>query len=355
MNESKFTHSLSFTHYSTHTRAMSMTGPTRVEAKSAHVSDSNVQPFLQADFDPADYLNNALPALSVSTTIRGNQSGQYGRSVPLPELSTQLQSLLSQLNAQTSRLSSALTQLTDEVIRSGGRLAYEVELLRGETIGLTDSLEDGLRKDIELFTPSEDETQAAQSGNNDEEQQQDIPTTTTDPEYLDRLKVLTSVRTRLDSVIQVFGSAMQWPLAPSDLSLTSSLISVSGPDDDRDREEKGKAYAESLRTEINDLIGSGNDIASLEVAAARIDELRRLAEVWRGTAEEKARLKLVDSLQKPVEERLRVLEQSSAAKKLPARGVDLRYGNVDAGRSVSEGGYGFLQNLRKLGNDVYLE
>jgi hypothetical protein len=60
-------------------------------------------------------------------------------------------------------------------------------------------------------------------------------------------------------------------------------------------------------------------------------------------------------LQKPVEERLRVLEQSSVAKKMPARGVDLRYGNMDAARSVSEGGYGFLQNLRKLGNDVYLE
>ena len=329
---------------------MSTTIPTRVESKSAHVADSNIQPFLQPDFDPADYLNNALPTLSVSTTNRGNQSGQYGRSVPLPELSTQLQNLLSQLNAQTSRLSTALTQLTDELIRSGGRLAYEVELLRGETIGLTDSLESGLRKDIELFTPPKTETQATQSGNKDAAEEPFTSPNPTDPTYLTNLKVLTSVRARLDTVIQIFGSAMQWPLAPSDLSLTSSLISVSAPDDDRDREEKGKAYAESLRNEINDLIGSGNDVASLEAAAERIEALRVLAEVWRGTAEEKARVKLVDSLQRPVEERLRVLEQGSVGKKVSARGVDLRYG-VEA----REGGYGFLQNLRKLGGEVYLE
>jgi hypothetical protein len=31
-------------------------------------------------------------------------------------------------------------QLTDEILRSGGRLAYEVEVLRGETIGLSETL-----------------------------------------------------------------------------------------------------------------------------------------------------------------------------------------------------------------------
>jgi hypothetical protein len=250
-----------------------------------------------------------------------------------------------------------LTQLTDEIIRSGGRLAYEVELLRGETIGLTDSLDNGLRKDIELFVPPNEATQDT----NEQPESKDVDTsngTSADPEYLNRLKTLTSVRSRLDSVIQVFGNAMQWPLAPSDLSLTSSLISVSSnPADDREREEKGKAYAETWRAQINTLIGSGNDVASLEAAAAQIEELRRLAEVWRGTAEEKARMKIVEALQKPVEERLRVLEQSTAAKRaaVGGRGVDLRYGSMSDARSASEGGYGFLQGLRKLGNDVYLE
>ena len=154
---------------------------------------------------------------------------------------------------------------------------------------------------------------------------------------------------------------MQWPIAPSELSIASSLISVSAPDageDSRSREEKGKAYAEKLRKEVNDLVGSGNDITSLEAAAERIEELRLLAEVWKGTAEEKARIKLVESLQKPVEERHRALEKTVAGRRQtasPRKDVDLRYGNIDSSRAVSEGGYGFLQNLRNLKNEMYLE
>ena len=338
---------------------------TRAEPKSSHVSDTNIQPFLYQDFDPAEYLNNTLPALSLSTTARGTQTGQYGRSIPLPELSSQLQNLLSQLNAQTSRLSNALTQLTDEIIRSGGRLAYEVEVLRGETIGLTDSLDNGLRKDIELFTPSSKEllstgaTIISESAAKDD--RTDAARNSTEPEHLERLRTLTAVRSRLDSVIKVFGEAMQWPIAPSEISLTSSLISVSAPDatdDFRSREEKGKAHAERLRNEINDLIGSKDNATSLQEATARIEDLRRLAEVWKGTAEEKARLKMVESLSKPVEEQLKALEQTVGARRpaqAPPRGMDYRYGNMDSSRTVSEGGYGFLQNLRNLRSDVYLE
>lgn len=326
----------------------------RVEPKSTHVSESNLQPFLQQEFDPADYLNNALPSLSTSSNTRS-------RAVPLPELSTQLQTLLSQLNAQTSRLSNTLTQLTDEIVRSGGRLAYEVEVLRGETIGLSNSLENGLKKDIEIFTPAKS---VPQNGIASEEVAQDKsaedPTTNhpNEPDYLTRLRTLTAVRTKLDSVIQVFGQAMQWPLAPSELFLTSSLISVSAPEpsseDARSREEKGKAHAEKLRNEINDLVGSGNDITGLEAAAARIEELRQLAEVWKGTAEEKARMKFIESLQKPIEERHKALEKTSRPTASPSKGVDYRYGNLES-RAVGEGGYGFLQNLRNLKNDMYLE
>ena len=349
--------------------AVSVTVPStiRVEAKSAPVSDSSVQPFLQPDFDPADYLNNALPSLSVHSTARSAHGGQSFRAVPLPEFSTQLQTLLSRLNAHTTRLSNTLTQLTDEIIRSGGRLAYEVEVLRGETIGLTDSLERGLKKDIELFTSStvKPESEAPVSEDVDRDEPREHVSGSTEaygePGYLVRLRMLTAVRARLDSVIKVFGEAMQWPIAPSELSLASSLISVSAPDssdDSRSREEKGKAHAESLRTEINDLIGSGNDISTLEAAATRIEDLRLLAEVWKGTVEEKARLKLVESLQKPVEERQKILEKTAAVRRptpSPSRGVDLRYGNMDPTRAAGEGGYGFLQNLRNFKNDMYLE
>ncbi|KAK3636814.1 hypothetical protein LTR22_018567 [Elasticomyces elasticus] len=126
---------------------MAVTAP-----RTTHVADSSVQLFLKDDFDPVDYLNNTLPALS--TTSRPSQSVQHGRAVPLSELNAQLQTQLSQVNAQMTRLSNTLTQLTDDIIRSGGRLAYEVEILRGDTTGLTDVLENGLEEDIELLALS---------------------------------------------------------------------------------------------------------------------------------------------------------------------------------------------------------
>jgi hypothetical protein len=256
-----------------------------IDPPSSHLTDAIVQPFLHPDFDPVDYLNTTLPTLAPSSSLpRG------GRAVPLPEVSSHLQTLLAQLSAQTLRLSGSLTQLTDDIIRSGSRLEYEVEVLRGETLGLTDTLSNGLQKDIELFVPSKKEevaAAAAERGALDDEE----PTTEQDmgasaePEFLEKLRNLTAVRERLDAVIRTFGSAMQWPLAPSETSLTSSLISVSGPesgDDSRTREEKGKAYMEKVRSEINDLLATG--VEGLDAANARVAELRKLAEVFKGTA-----------------------------------------------------------------------
>lgn len=333
---------------------------TRVEPKSPHVSDNTLQAFLQQDFDPADYLNNTLPSLSTSTsnTLRPANHTQDGGTASLPDLMSQTQSLLSQWNAQTSRLSGALTQLTDEILRSGSRLAYEVEVLKSETSELTDALDGGLRSDIERFAP------APTTESNEAPTNKTTTHASAEPEYMDRLRTLTHVRLRLDSVIKVFGEAMQWPIAPSEVSVASSFISVSAPggglDDSQSREEKAKAYAEVLRAEINDMIGSGNDLAGLNAAAARVDDLQDLAQVWRGTAEEKARTKFVESLSKPIEERQRAvgrtvegLRQSS----LPSRGVDYRYGGTADPSLVAsgEGGYRFLQNLKRIKNEVYLD
>lgn len=344
--------------------ALSSTRPSasKVEPKSPHVADAAIQPFLQPTFDPAEYLNSTLPTLSISTT------GTRGKAVPLSDLSSQLQTLLSQLNAQTSRLSNTLTQLTDEIIRSGSRLAYEVEVLRGETLGLTDSFENDLKKDIETFVPP---ASSKVISNGDAEVSEDVDTTIGpshgEPEFLDHLRELTTVRTRLDSVIKTFGSAMQWPTAPSELSLASSFISVSAPEpgddnDTRSREEKGKAYTDKLKAEINDLLGSGME--GVEAANARVEELRELAEVWKGTAEEKARSKFVDTLQKSVDDKQRVLEKTNVESSRkpgvsPARGYDYRYGgsSTEIPKAVNEGGsgYGFLQNLKNLRNDMYLD
>ena len=310
-----------------------------VEPKSEHLSDPSIQSFLQPDFNPADYLNGVLP-----------RSSQASKTVPLLELSTQLQSTLSQLNAQSVRLSNALTQLTDEIIRSGGRLAYEVDVLRGETLGLTEAFESGLRKDLDLF---------ADEGNHEQSKNADGSSPPkAEPEYFERLRSLTAVRARLDSVIKVFGDAMQWPLAPSELqSVGSSLISVSAPgssDDERGREAKAKAFMDNARHEISMILETAGDSLSVEAAEAKVAELRKLAEVWKGTAEEKARMKLVDGLQRVVDDGRKSLENASNARRPApqlARNVDMRYGNTDS----VQGGYGFLQNLRSLRNDVYLE
>jgi uncharacterized phage infection (PIP) family protein YhgE len=329
-------------------------------------TDSSIQPFLEPDFDPADYLNQVLPSLATSST------GARGiKTAPLQDVTAPLQTLLGQLNAQTSRLSTTLTQLTDEIIRSGSRLAYEVEVLRGETLGLTDALENDLKKDIEVFASQSTEEDGEEGTVEAEDAGSSEPTAAeeakkslnTEPEYLERLRTLTTIRERLDAVIKTFGSAMQWPIAPSELSLASSFISVSAPDsndDTRSQEEKGKAFADSLRQEVNDLLAAGPE--GPEAANARVAELRELAEVWHGTAEEKARTKQVDALQKLVDDKRKSSEKSNidsgrTSAALPVRGHDLRYGSTEPARLQPDtgSGYGFLQNLRNLKNDMYME
>ena len=331
--------------------------------KSSHTSDQLVQPFLQPDFDPATYLNTTLPSLSLSNT----RPTTSNNAVALPDLSIQTQALLSQLNAQTNRLSSSLTQLTDEIIRSGSRLAYEVEVLRGETTGLTDSLENGLKRDVELLAPPKQATDAAAA------QQTNPPDTTSttsppepEPEYLQTLRTLSTLRARLDSVIRIFGAATAWPIAPSEVSsggggLASNFISVSAPEatqENASREAKAKEYTEALRSEINSLLSS-NDVAGLEAAAERVEELRVLAEVWRGTAEEKARCRVVEGLGRLVEERQRGLAgagrrgDGGRRQQQPERAVDMRYGDLET--KGGEGGYGFLQNLRNFKEGMYLD
>ncbi|PSN60973.1 hypothetical protein BS50DRAFT_563066 [Corynespora cassiicola Philippines] len=296
-------------------------------SRSTHVADAALAPFLQPQFDPADYLNATLPALSISSvSARPLKSGQ---AASLADVSSQTQDLLSQLNAHTTRLSAILTQLTDDILRSGGRLAYEVEVLRGETIGLTETLTEGLQDEVDKFLPGgvsldaktthappeQKEGPAAQS-----QPQQDKgtehgtaaapPPSSTTPEYISQLRVLSLVRTRLETVIKVFGEAMHWSLPPSEVSLASSLISVSGPEpgsDAQSREQKGKEFAASLRSEISDLI-TGDPINGADAAAVRIQALRDLAQVWKGTVEEKPRAKFVDALVRLAEEKQRAVE-----------------------------------------------
>ncbi|TKA75918.1 hypothetical protein B0A49_04179 [Cryomyces minteri] len=357
-------------------------GHRSVAPKSSYVSDPSLQPFLQSSFDAAGYLNAALPSLSLSTTHSSRQQNTV-EAVSANELSTQTQALLSHLNAQASRLSNALTQLTDDILRSGGRLAYEVEVLRGETVGLSDALNEGLREDVHRLMPegltanlqksalsAEGRTTsgtAATEASGVIGQTSDRAADSTQPPHMNQLRTLTLVRSRLESVIQVFGDAMQWTLPPSEVSLGSSLISVSAPEtgsDSHSREEKGRAYAEKLRNEILDLImdGNGTEGGGHEAAMTRIQALRELAVVWRGTAEAKARIKFVDGLARLAEERQRALERDSGSerqrdRRAPSPRKELGRPSSDAepSRAASEGGYGFMKNLQRIRGDMYLE
>lgn len=292
--------------------------PAAFTPRSAHVADAALQPFLSPSFDPADYLNASLPGLQ---TAGATQSAKG--SVPLAEFSAQTQTLLSQLSAHTSRLTTTLTQLTDEILRSGSRLAYEVEVLRGETLGLSEALTDSLRDDVVKFVPGGlDQSLAGRQSRVADTNghrrrastvatprtpiREELPPPAADPPYIAQLRTLTLVRSRLDTVIKTFGDAMAWTFPPSEVSVTSSFLSVSAPEpgsESHSTEEKGQEVSKKLRDEIADLLIGEDPVSCIEAAAKRVEELKELAIVWKGTAEDKARIRFVDSLAKMVEDR----------------------------------------------------
>ncbi|EFQ98294.1 hypothetical protein MGYG_01327 [Nannizzia gypsea CBS 118893] len=326
--------------------------------------------FSDPSFDPVDFLNDTLPPLNTS------QSRSAGGS-SIADVSARTQSLLSQITAQNARLSNTLNQLTDEIIRSSGRLAYEVEVLRGETIGLSDTLTDTLQDDIRSLLPQglPEPTSAAvqedvhptneKGGDKDPCAKTHSEVTQEDPEYISRLRTLMQVRTRLEEVIQVFGDAMEWPLPPSEVSITSSFISVSAPEagpESRSLEEKGREVAKKFRSQVTGLLDSnGGGEAGLEAAARRVEELRLLAGVWKGTVEEKPRLKFVDSLAKIVEDRRKVLE--SQAREREEKDNRKAVGTASKGRTSElpsrekpeSTGSGLMRNLQRLRDEIYLE
>ncbi|KAF7559104.1 hypothetical protein G7046_g5037 [Stylonectria norvegica] len=348
-----------------HNRRKSKPG---IQPKSSHTADEFLQDFLDPAFDPAQFLNSALPPLQ-----QRSAAGRPGFEVaPLVELSTQAQTLLSQLSAQTSRLSNTLTQLTDDILRSGSRLAYEVELLRGETLGLTETMNETLQDDIKKFVPGgvqeavDSKTTVIASAK--DEQRTVTPTSvkamtgdTEDPAYIKQLQTLTLVRARLESVIKTFGDSMEFVFPPSELSVSSSFLSVSAPEPGSQRqssEEKGQQVLQDLRDEIAGLLMETEDpVQGIEKAAQRIEELKELTRVWKDTSEEKGRNRFIETLAKVVEDRhrelLREMEQTGerdgrVEETRPRRGSLLRDAVVAEDTKAIPGGFGLISQLQKL-------
>ena len=345
------------------TRAATRT-PTTTTSSTTEPHQPN---FTSPTFDAADYLNEILPALSLPSQSQPRSTGSS-----LSDLSTRTQSLLSAITAQNVRLSTTLSQLSDEILRSGGRLAYEVEVLRGEAIALGEGLKgEKTAGDIGVFVPggvpdpvpssSLSATTEAGRDATENDAAQTLPeesdSTVADPSYITNLRTLTAVRARLEEVVHTFGEAMEWTLPPSETSLTSSFISVSAPEpgdgESSSREERGQEVAKSLRREVSALLdGEGG----VEGARERVEALRTLAVVWKGSAEEKARLRFVEGLEKMVEDRRRVLDQAEEAQRGYGQS-QARRSSVDRRRDSDSGGPGggIFRNLHRLREEIYLE
>ena len=334
-----------------------------------HLTDSTLSPFLSPTFSPADYLNATLPSLTPS---------KQHQTLPFSTIASQTQSHIATLNAQTSRLSATLTSLTDDILRTSSRLAYEVELLRGETLSLADSLSSrgDLNEYICKFVPdgldltdrspdaptspskskgdSSSTYDAVRPGDDAQLHDQNGKIAAAEPEALPRLRTLLHVRAQLQTVIQRFNLALSFPLPPSLMATTtSSLISVNPPNQDPDLESKGQAALSRLRQEVLDLLADAEGRgAGKERARERIAELRDLCNIWKGTGEERARLKWVDGLDQTVDDEIKRNEDGK--RKMSGLKPETKR-DPSAVKSVNDtsgNGSGFLRRLRE---EIYME
>ena len=334
-----------------------------------HIREPSLQQFLSPEFSPLDYLNATLPSPSPLSTSKIPPTS-------LSALASQTQSHVSTLTAQSTRLSETLNTLTDEILRASPRLAYDVELLRGEALSLSDSLNQPgslhaaflqfMPQDLEaatndsLETPHYDKltSQAlepprnltAQSSHNSEQ-------------LIAPLRTLLHVRTLLTSVTQTFSLALSWPFPPSLLpGPSSSLISVSLPADPT-LEAKGQAACSRLRYEIADLLSEDAGLVDgkngLQRATERVRELKDCVRVWKGTGEEKARGKFVDGLEALVEEEWKRRQgRQGGGKGVGPPVVDnkKRAETTEVSGGGDGGvGPGFLRNLQRLREEIYME
>ena len=350
-----------YSHYSPSLSSRSITQDHTLPAlpmpPTTHTSDPLLQPFLAPSYSPVTYLNSTLPSLPPPTS-----------KPSLAALTSQTQSQISALSAQTARLSTALTALTDDILRCSSRLAYEVELLRGEAGSLVEALEDEeseLGAAIRKFVPPPPSSTAAEKDQNAAD-----PTT----ETLHSLKTLLHVKARLQQTTQIFNSALNFPLPPSLFASTaSSLISINPPENaDAGAEERGQAALSNLRREIGGLLaldntsrgpGSRDEEEGIKKARERIAELRETVSVWKGTGEEKARAKVVDGLEAMVDEAAEKRRKRDTAMGASGRGqggasrpvMAVQEEGRSASASAGGGKGGFLGGLQRLREEIYMD
>lgn len=334
--------------------------PSKIDVAPVEMDEGTtmLMKFGQPNFDPVDFLNDALPSLGLSSQP---QTSKVSRASQIQGAASESLALLSGLNTINIRSSSELTSLTDEIIRSGNRLAYEVEVLRGDVNGFHELLTESLQDDIAQFVKDGGILQAQRASHprasGDDVLQ--IPTPKDEPDFMARLRLLGQVRERLESVVTVFGEAMKWPVPPSEVS-GASLISVSAPElgiQSTVEDDKAHEILNQIRAEAIDTMESGGP-TGLEAASQKVEEYRQLALLWKGTGEEKARLRFVESLVKVVEDRRRAFEAREASRNARSDGSarsNSAMGRNPKGANESGAAAGLFRNLQRLKDDLYLE
>lgn len=331
------------------------------------ITDPILTPFRSPLFSPVEYLNTTLPSASTSSN-----NVTKPNPLSLSALASQTQSHISALAAQSTRLTETLNALTDDILRVSPRLTYEVELLRGEAISLSDSLSPSghLHASVAQFVP-DTSTSSPPSTDQHREYAPILPSSDRDPAGsitdpskeapIDSLRTLLHVRSRLTRVSQIFSLALSWPFPPSLLPKSSS-ISASTPAD-HTYEAQGQAACARLRQETIDLLAEGEE--GVDKAAEMVQELRACVEVWKGTGEEKARGKFVEELEEMVEEGRRKNREANSAKETLRFSSQLN-GSAPAGttrdipvlpsrNADTSSGPGFLRNLQRLRDEIYME
>ncbi|KAK5088739.1 hypothetical protein LTR05_002960 [Lithohypha guttulata] len=304
----------------------------------------------EADFDAIAYLNTSLPSLNLTSQ---NQAAKQNRSAQLQSSSTDVQAKSSKFNAFNARTSTELTTLAEEILRSGSRLAYEVEVLRSDANSVFDLLSETLRQDIQHFVQNEwaIETEIGTEAGV-------INQGLHDPEFMQQLRLLGHIKARLEQVIKVFDNAMKWPIPLSDVSVASSLISVSAPElgvVSSAEDDKARLAIRQYREEISDLLNNEGGVSQgIEAAQKRLEDFQNLALVWKGTAEEKARNRVVDGFAKIVDDRKKALGSQGNPRRPQLDSMRQSSQPSRTGTPSIPAG-GLLGGLRKLRDEIYLD
>ena len=132
---------------------------------------------------------------------------------------------------------------------------------------------------------------------------------------------------------------------------------------DHTYEAQGHAACARLRQETIDLLADPEE--GVRKAADMVQELRACVEVWKGTGEEKARGKFVEELEEMVEEGRRknkegsqpkeTLKISSQPNRSALAGSSRDLPALPSRSSDATSGPGFLRNLQRLRDEIYLE